>query len=88
MAYFIRSYRCGDNLGSVARPYGYGLLSFPTIRKLIPKTAKYIYILTEPEKRGENYVGEDIYSTRCHSIIGWLFNYTAVSFPESVGKIS
>jgi hypothetical protein len=39
------SYRCGDNLLLVS-VYGYGLVPFHAILRLIPSDAKFIYVLT------------------------------------------
>jgi hypothetical protein len=81
-------YRCGDNLGSIARPFGYGLLSFPALQHLIPPNSKYIYILTDPVHRGSNFLADPIYIEKCARIVKWLFVYIENHFPVSTILIS
>lgn len=80
-------YRCGDNLGTIARPFGYGLLSFPVLQRLIPKDAKYIYILSEPVHR-VHYLADPIYKEKCGQIIKWIFVFIANHFPDSTVLVS
>ena len=69
-------YRCGDNIGF---NYMYGLLPFWAFKERIPKDAKTIFVMSDHPTRNL----QATYSGRCQTILGALFDYLKVHFPDS-----
>ena len=66
------SYRCGDNLAIFK--YGYGLLPFHAILKLIPMDARFVYILTDSGAGPSN----------CHEIVERCAQYLRDRLPHTM----
>lgn len=69
-------YRCGDNLGF---SYMYGILPFTAFDNIIPKDAKYIYVLSDHPSRAVN----SPYTGRCALILQNLFQYLKERHPQA-----
>ena len=69
-------YRCGDN---IQFSYMYGILPDTAFLPLIPKNAKYIYVLSDHPKRALHAQ----FTSRCHTILQGLFHYLNDTNPQA-----